>query len=149
MVERQIREDFGSRLLQQDQSLNSDRYKEHRMQLEQRLKRAESRERLTKWVVVGAFLVAAAVFPILASRLFGSPDPYDKSATLLSVAVGVIYVVAWSVFFIGIASYYSRFLPRVRKAREELREGTVDELRREVAELRRLLEAMAQSRKSD
>jgi hypothetical protein len=144
-----ISENFGSKLLQQDMSLYSERYKEHRMQLERHLTQAESRERLTKRVVVGAFLVAAAVFPIIASRVFGGPDPYDKDATVLSVGAGVIYVVAWAVFFIGTASYYSRFLPRVRRAREELRDESIRELRREVAELRQLVESKLKARETD
>ena len=136
-----------SKLLQQDESIHSERYKEHRMQLEHRLIQAESHRRLTKRVVVGALLIAAALFPVAASRVFGSPDPYDKDATFFSIAVGGMYIVACAMFFIGMASYYSRFTPRVRRAREELRDESIRELRREVAELRQLVEGS--SRVSD
>lgn len=149
MGKSRIPENYRSKLLQQDLSLYSERYKEHRMQLEHQLTHAESRERLTKRVVVGAFLVAAAVFPIIASRVFGGPDPYDKDATVFSVGAAVIYVAAWAVFFIGTASYYSRFLPQVRRAREELRDESIRELRREVAELRQLVEGKLKARETD
>ena len=145
----QIPENFGSKLLQQDKSLHSDRYKEHRMQLEHQLIQAESHKRLAKRVVVGALLVAAAVFPILASHVFGGPDPYDKDATVFSIAAGGVYIVACAVFFIGMASYYSRFTPRVRRAREELRDESIRELCREVAELRQFVEGKSKARETE
>jgi hypothetical protein len=144
-----IPRDFGSKLLQQDESLHSKRYKEHRMQLEHQLIQAESHKRLAKRVVVGAILLAAAFFPIVTSHVFGSPDPYDKDATVFSVAAGAIYIVACAVLFIGMASYYSRFTPRVSRAREELRVESIRELRREVAELRQLVEGKSKARETD
>jgi cytochrome c biogenesis protein CcdA len=144
-----IPENFGSKLLQQDESLHSERYKEHRMQLEHQLIKAESHERLTKRAVVGAMLTLAVVFPILASGVFGSADPFDEDATVLSIALGVIYVLACAMFFIGIASYYSRFLPRLRRVREELRDETIRDLRREIADLRRLIEGQSKARDTD
>lgn len=149
MRESQIPGDFGSKLLQQDESLHSKRYKEHRMQLEHQLIQAESRKRLAKRVVIGASLLAAGLFPIVASRVFGSPDPYDKDANIFSVAAGVIYIVACAALFIGLASYYSRFTPRVSRAREELRHDSIRELRREVAELRQLVEGGSKARETD
>lgn len=149
MADRQVPEDFGSKLLEQDKSLDTPRYEEHRMQLERQLARAESRERLAKRVVIAALLVAAAVFPILASRVFGSPDPLDKEATVLSIAAGLLYTLAWVTVFVGVASYYSRFLPRVRRAREELQAETIRELRRDISELHQLLAGTAQARKTD
>jgi hypothetical protein len=119
------------------------------MQLEHQLIQAESHKRLAKQVVIGALFVAAAVFPILASHVFGGADPYDKDATVFSITAGGIYIVACAVFFIGIASYCSRFMPRVRRAREELREESIRELRREVAELRQLVEGKFIARKTD
>lgn len=147
-----IPEDFGSKLLRVDKSLRSERYKEHRMQLENQLLRAESHEQLVKRVVIGAILLAAMLLPVVASRVFGSPDPYDKNATVLSVTAGTVYAVACMVVFIGIASYYSRFTPRVRQAREKLRDELICELQREVANLRLCVEGKSQvqeSRQSD
>jgi hypothetical protein len=149
MGKRQIPETFGSKLLQQDKALFSVPYNEVRMQLVHQLIRAESRKRLAKRVVVGALLVAVAILPIVASRVFGGADPYDKDATVLSITLGGIYFVACSVFLIGMASYYSRFMPRARHAREELRDESISELRREVAELRQVVEDKLTSRQSD
>ena len=135
-----------SQLLEQDPVFQTARYQEHRMQLEQQLLRAQRRERVLTWVVAGAFLAAVVTMFLVGSQTFGSPDPYDKHATVLSVALGAIYVLAQAVFFIGTASYLSRFLPRIRRLREELRDETIREsreeireLREEVRELRRLL----------
>jgi hypothetical protein len=139
MAEQPIPEDFASQLLRQDEFLSSERYKDHRMRLEQRLIQAESRERMVKQFIVGALMTAFLAFLIAASRVFGSPDPFDDDATILSTIVGVIYVVAWIVFFVGAASYFSRFAPRARLAREELLQASIQELRNEVRELRELI----------
>ncbi len=149
MSERYIPENFGSELLRQDELLNSERYKEHRMQLEHQLARAESRERLTKHVVVGAILVATSAFLILASRGFRGAVPFDNDATAFTIAVSVAYTIAWVVFFVGVAAHFARFLPRARRAREELREDTIQELRREVADLRQLVEGLSKTRETD
>jgi len=149
MNERYIPENFGSELLRQDELLNSERYKEHRMQLEHQLARAEARERLSKHVVVASILVATSAFFILASRGFRGAVPFDKDATAFTIAVSVAYTLAWVVFFVGVAAYFSRFLPRVRRAREELREETMRELRREVADLRQLVEGRPKTRETD
>ena len=113
MSEPRLPETLGSKLLQQDKSLHSERYKEHRMQLELQLIQAESRAKLAKRVVVYAFVVAAAMLPIVLSRLFGGADPYDKDATVFSVAAGGIYIVASSVFW-GVV--VSRWRPGHRPA---------------------------------
>ena len=144
MADRSPHPEFASELLRQDATLQSPQYQEHRMQLEQQLIRAESRERLTKRVVIGALLTAVAAFAVLASQALGSPDPGDKDATIWSVAAGVIYALAWATVFIGVASYYSRFLPRVRRAREELQAQTIREIRSDIQELRRLLAGISQ-----
>ena len=148
MSDRQLPENFGAKLLRQDEVLHSERYKEHRMQLEQRLNQSESRERLTKRVVVGAIVVVGVVFPILASHAFGSPVPFDKDSTVLSIAAGAIYVIAMAVFFVGVASNFWN-LPRLRRTRKGLQEETIRELRREVAELRQLVEGDSKARKTD
>lgn len=146
MHDKSLPESFGSRLVEQDETLHGPRYKEHRMQLELKLAQAEARERLVKRVTIGGVAAAALVFPLLASRLFGGADPFDKDATVLSVALGVIYAVGWIVFFLGIASYYSRVLPNVRRAREEMQSATIDELRHDIGELRSLVEKLTRDR---
>jgi hypothetical protein len=129
-------EQLRSQLLEQDPVFQTPRYQEHRMQLEQQLLRAQRRERVLTWVVTGAFLTAVVTMFLAGSRTFGSPDPFDKNATIISVTLGVIYVLAQAVFFIGMASYLSRFLPRIRRLREELRDATIRESREEIRELR-------------
>ena len=67
-----------------------------------------------------------------------------------SIAAGAIDFVACAVFFFGMTSYNSRFAPRVRRVREELRDESIRELRREVAELRRqLIDHESRSGKAD
>jgi hypothetical protein len=148
MSDRQLPENFGAKLLRQDEFLHSERYQEHRMQLEQSLTQAESRERLTKRVLVGAIVLVAVVFPILASHVFGSPVPFDTDATVLSICAGAIYTIAMAVFFVGVAANYWN-LPRLRRTRTGLQEETIRELRRELAELRQLVEGDSKARKTD
>jgi hypothetical protein len=148
MSDRQLPENFGAKLLRQDESLHSERYKEHRVQLEQSLTQAEARERLTKRVVVGAIAVLAVVFPVLASHVFGSPVPFDRDATVLSIAAGAIYTIAMIIFFGGVAANFWN-LPRLRRTREGLQEESIRELRREVAELRQLVEGDSKAGKTD
>ena len=148
MSDRQLPENLRAKLLRQDESLHSERYKEHRMQLEKSLTEAESRERLTKRVVVGAMVVLAVVFPILASHVFGSPVPFDKDATVFSIAAGAIYIIAMVALFVGVAANYWN-LPRLRRTRKGLQEETIRELRRELAELRQLVEGDSKVRKTD
>jgi hypothetical protein len=130
---------FSSKLIEQDQSLQTSRYQEHRMQLELQLKRAEWKVRLTGRIVVAALLISLATMLICGSRVLGSPDPGDRDANVLSVTVGVIYAVSAIVFWLGLASYFSRFQPGVKRTRELLLEESIRELRQEVSELRKLL----------
>lgn len=132
--------DFSRRLLEQDEVMGSDRYKEHRMQLEQQLVRAEARKRLAKQVVICAILIAVGVFPLVGSGVLGSPDPYDKNANWLSVSAGGVYFLSIAIVFIGLASYYSRLNPGVTRAREELRDESIRELQKEVSRLSRMVE---------
>jgi hypothetical protein len=130
---------FASLLLQQDESLHTPRYEEHRMQLEQQLVRAEWREMTARRVVITALGIAIAVIPLIATRAFGGIDPWDDDATAVSVSLGVLYWLAVTVFLVGLASYYSRFRPGVREARDRLRDDSIQQLRHELAELRRQL----------
>lgn len=123
-------------LLQQDSSLHSPKYKEHRMQLEIKLQQAQWREKWTGIVVSIAFCLAIVLMFVNGSRLFGSPDPYDDSANVLSVSLGVLHAAAIAISGLGFASYYSRFRPAVRKLSDNLRDESIRELREEVSELR-------------
>lgn len=139
MPEPENRESFTQRLLEQDTYLSSPRYQVHRMELELQLSRAEWKEKLAGRVVLIALPVALVAMFLAGSRTFGSPDPSDDSANVLSVSIGVIHFVAAVTFWLGLASYFSRFRPAVRQARDRLLEESIRELRQEVQELRRQL----------
>jgi len=133
-------ESFSAQLLRQDGALTDSHYQEHRMQLEQRLARAEIIERRAKWIVIAAFFIAMALSFVGGSRVLGSFDPTDSNANALSVTLGVIFWIANITWMIGVASYYSRFRPGTRRARERLMENTLQELQQEVRELRARLD---------
>ncbi|MBL8851129.1 MAG: hypothetical protein JNG89_15725 [Planctomycetaceae bacterium] len=140
MTEPHDADSFASRLLRQEDSLKPERYQEHRMQLEQQLARAERNVEITKWVVVAALLASVVGMYVAGSRVLGSPDPFDKDATALAVFFGALNIIGVIVLYLGLASYFSRFTPRVRRLREDLQNESIRELRRDVAELRQLLE---------
>ena len=137
---------FSRRLIEQDRPLHSPQYLEHRMQLELKLTQARFRELLTFRVVVAALLTALVLLPVCGMRLFGSSDPGDQTANWLSVSLGAIQIAATATFWIGLASYYSRFRPAVRQLSEDVRDETIRELRDEV---RTLQQQVAKFTKSD
>ncbi len=110
------------------------------MQLEHRLSVAEARAKFVSRVVVAALAVAVVLLPVLGSRVVGSPDWTDRAATPLSVALGFVYFLSVSIVLVGVASYYSRWLPSARRSREDLLADAVEQLRKELAEVRRLVE---------
>ena len=93
------------------------------MQLEQKPgpEGGSQRERLLNRSKLWSALIAlvAVVYPILASHVFGSPVPFDKDATVLSIAAGAIYTIAIAVFFVGLAANCWN-LSRFRRARKGL-----------------------------
>lgn len=133
---------FGNRLLEQDTHLYSNRYQEHRMQLQEKLRTAEQREKLAFRIVVGALCIAVVTCFLAGARVFGSPDPGDLErgkATWLSVLIGVVYALSLATFWLGLASYYSRFRPATRKIADNLRDESISELREEIRQLRQQL----------
>jgi hypothetical protein len=100
------------------------------------LRAAERRERLAGRVVVGSSVVGLTLMFIGGSRLLGDFDPWSKDATVVSVAAGVIYLLATALFFLSLASYFSRFRPRVRDAKERIRDLILLDLQRQLRELR-------------
>lgn len=133
---------FGNRLLEQDTDLYSNRYQEHRMQLQEKLRRAEQREKLAFRIVVGALFIAVVTCFLAGARVFGSPDPGDLErgeATWFSVLIGVVYALSLATFWLGLASYYSRFRPATRKISDNLRDESISELREEIRQLRQQL----------
>jgi hypothetical protein len=127
---------FASRLLQQDESLSDSKYQEYRMKLENALRVAERREKLAGRVVVASCVITVTLMFVGGSRLLGDFDPWSKEANFVSVAAGVVYLLATGVFFLSLASYFSRFRPGVKAAREEIRDAMLLDLQRQVRELR-------------
>jgi hypothetical protein len=128
---------FAELLLHQDQPLSGPEYQEHRMKLEQLLKRTQGRERLAVWAASISIGVAFVGMVLGGSGLIGDFDPSSKDATIWSAIVGVAYVIAWIVFFVSIVASFSRFQPRVKDLKEQLRDASILALHGEIAELRR------------
>ena len=91
-------------------------------------------------IAVICFVVAFALMFVGGSRILGSFDPWDSNATVLSVTLGVIYCAASVVFWVALASYFSRFRPRTREAKDTIRDARVLELEHEIKELRKQIE---------
>jgi hypothetical protein len=127
---------FGKELLRQDERLNESEYKEYRMKLEDSLNRAERNEKLVGRIVAICFIVAFALMFVGGSQVLGSFDPWDDGATIISVTLGVIYCIAAVVFWVGLASYFSRFRPQTREAKENIRDARLLELERQIQVLR-------------
>ena len=134
---------FVAQLLQQDEPVSDSQYREYRMKLDIALTRAERKEQVARHVVVASCVVSFALMFVGGSRIFGDFDPWSKEATIVSVTLGVIYVLAAVIFPISLASYYSRFRPRVKEAKERLRDACILDLQREISELRTQVEAIS------
>ena len=132
---------FAAQLLQQDEPLSDSQYKEYRMKLENALTTAERREKLARRVVVVSCVVSFTLIFVGGSQIFGDFDPWSKEATIVSVTLGVIYFLAAVIFPLSLASYYSRFRPRVREAKEQIRDASILDLQREICELRKQIAA--------
>ena len=132
---------FASQLLEQDEPLTDVQYQEYRRKLERALRVAERREKWAYWTVVASIVMSCTLALIGGSRLLGDFDPWSKEANIVSVLAGAVYVVSVVVFFVSLASYYSRFRPGVREAKERLRDASLLDLQRQVLELRREIAA--------
>lgn len=132
--------DLAAALLRQDPFPSEAQYQEYRHMLDQALQRAERRLTWTGRVVIASAIVSLTFLFIGGSKLLGDFDPWAKEATPLSVAAGVVYLVATALFVLSLASYYSRFRPRVRETREQMRDMVILDLQRQLRDLRARLE---------
>lgn len=128
---------LSARLLEQEGSLTQTRYEEYRMKLETELDRRERRAKLVERIVKICLVVSLALTFVGGSGMIGSFDPWSDKATILSITLGVICVATTVIFWIGLASYFSRFRPAVRRIREDVLHQSIRELQSEVGELRR------------
>lgn len=145
MADRDTTVNLASRLLRQDESLHSERYKEHRMQLELQLAQAERRLQITKTIIFILLVTVAGLF-VVGGWLIRPAVPAGQTASAQSAFGGALHVIASIVFFFGLATFASRFLPSVRRLREELQAESIRELRRDVAELREMLSKLDRQR---
>lgn len=126
---------FGDALLREE-PINEPDYKEYRMNLELALNRAERFERITFHVFWVTFLLSWCLAFVGGTQVVGGFDPYNQNATPLSITLGVVYVITCIAWPLSLASLYSRFRPRIREIKEEIRESKIDQLQREVEQLR-------------
>src|SRR5262249_7438139 len=111
---------FAAQLLQQEKSLTDSAYKEYRMKLEQALTVAERREKLAGRIAAVSLVVGVVLMFAAGSKVIGSIDPGDADATILSVSLGVVYWLAVVAGLVAMASYYSRFRPRIREIKDQI-----------------------------
>ena len=111
------------------------------MKLEDALTTAQRRERLVGHAAWVSFLIACVLSFVGGSRVVGDFDPWEPHATILSVTLGVIYCISWVTWLLAMASYFSRFRPRVRDIKEQIRDTGILALQCEIAELRKQIGA--------
>ena len=132
--------DFAARLLRQDEPVNEVKYQEYRMKLENALRAAEQRLKVTGWVVVVSCVISFTLMFVGGSKVIGDFDPWSRNANVASIVVGVVFLVATVLFWVSLASYYSRFRPGLADAKERLRDANILDLQRQIRELHQLVE---------
>jgi uncharacterized membrane protein len=130
-----LKRSLGAALLREE-TLDKSAYEEYRMNLELALNRAERFEKIVFHICWASLLVALVLMFVGGSQVVGSFDPYDETANPLSITLGIIYVLANIAWPLSLASLYSRFRPRIRSEKQELSDAKIDNLQREVEELR-------------
>lgn len=136
----------SSKLLAQDPWIQGGNYDEYRAKLARTIEAAQGRERLAFWVCTVSGVLSFLLLFVGGSKVTGSFDPWSKNATVLSVTLGAIFVVSSVLFWVLLASYYSRFRPLTRQAQENLRDiqqlqlaARIEELQAELAQLKERL----------
>ncbi len=134
---------FAAQLLQQDEPLSDSQYKEYRMKFENALTTAERREKLAHRVVIVSCVATFTLMFVGGSKLFGSFVPSEKDANIVSLTLSAIFVLSAVLFPLSLASYYSRFRPRVRESKEQLRDATILDVKREICKIRKQIAAIS------
>lgn len=122
MAESQDLNLLASSLVAQDAIVNSDQYRDYRENLTRALATALHRERIAYWVCAVSGVLSFGLTFVGGSGVVGSFDPYSKDATFLSITLAVTCVVSSIAFWLLLASFFSRFRPMTRQAREDLRD---------------------------
>lgn len=140
---------FAARLLEQDEVMSGPEYAAHRDQLAGAISTARWRERIAYRVCAISGVIAFTLMFVGGSGVLGSFDPASRDATVLSVGLGVIYVICMVTFCVLLASYYSRFRPGTRQAREDLRDWQLAQLESHVSALAKQVAELARESRGD
>jgi len=130
--------------LLREEALDESRYEEYRMNLDLELNRTERRERMTFHICWVSLLLAWGLSLLGGLRVIGSFDPYDKTATALSIATGAAYVLACIVFPLSLAALYSRFRPRLQRIQQLIGDAETGKNKRENEALRARFDKQAE-----
>ena len=140
MSEQQRHENSLGAALLREETHDETKYEEYRMSLELALNRAQRRERIAFHVCWVSMLVAMVLMFVGGSGVVGSFDPYDDTATPLSITLAVIWTLANVAWPLSLASVYSRFRPRIRHLKQDASDARIDQLERSVEKLRERLD---------
>ena len=113
---------LSSRLLAQDSLVAENEYRDYREKLARSLDAARRNERIAYWVCAVSGVISFLLMFVGGSGVMGDFDPWSKDATPLSIALGVTYVTSSILFWVVLASFYSRLRPGTRRAEESLRD---------------------------
>lgn len=139
---------FSSQLLAQDASNTDPQYREYRDQLAHALNRARRKERIAYWICAVTAPISVALMFVGGSGVLGSFDPWSREATPLSITLAAIYVISSVVFWILLASFYSRFRPRTRAAENGVRDALLLQLASKLESLQKEVAALKNERPS-
>lgn len=126
---------LATKLLEQDWLPLDRDYGAYRVRLAQSIESAKRRERIAFWVCAVSGVIGFSLMFVGGTRVVGSFDPWSDDATMISIILGAVYLTSTIVFWVLLASYYSRFRPRTRQAREDLRDLQLLRLESQVATL--------------
>lgn len=111
-----------SELVEQDRLTQGGEYKTYRARLARSIESAKRRERIAFRVCAVAGVISSSLMFVGGTRIVGSFDPWSAEATVISMFLGAGFLTSTIVFWVLLASYYSRFRPRTRQAHEDLRD---------------------------
>ncbi len=131
MTEPAPREDLVANLLAQDPNLSDSQMEEYRMQLEQKIDKAERQAwqmRVAIYVALGTWMIAMAVAPFL--KAMG-----NEMSTTLNVVwlIAIAAAPLCGVWFLIV--YLVKYRPAVGQTRTDFQTTVILQLQRQVAEL--------------
>ena len=101
------------------ETIPNDKYEKYRMKLNIEIEKTIYRERVATHLCWVSLALSIVLMYVGGSKVLGSFDPYSDTANPLSIALGVVFIVANIVWPISLASVLSRFMPRLRALREK------------------------------